>query len=229
MNDKDKQIVKDSLDTIVSSVPGLNVAWGLSKALYGAGLKLRQQRALEWVEMIRDNPTIFTKQILEQSEFQDGFVFVLEKYVTERNEQKREIIKRIFLGYANTTEREKFELERLISTLSLISYDGLVLLGLLEKLSSKETHGKMLSELLKDYLVKDSNDNPGKYNLKPNENIREVWLNAETDLISIGVLRTYNIARWGGKDHVSYPDYDLSKLGKEMIKYIKHNNVLHDE
>jgi len=229
MNDKDKQIVKDSLDMIVSSVPGLNVAWGLSKALYGAGLKLRQQRALEWVEMVRDNPTIFTKQILEQSEFQDGFVFVLEKYVRERNEQKREIIKKIFLGYTNSTKREKFELERLINTLSLISYDGLVLLGLLEKLSSKANYGKMLSELLKNYLVKDSNDNPGKYNLKPNENIREVWLNAETDLISIGLLRTYNIARSGGKDHVSYPDYDLSKLGKEMIKYIKHNNVLHDE
>ena len=48
MDEQDKQIVKDSLDTLVSAVPGLNVAWGLSKAIYGAGLKLRYARALEW-------------------------------------------------------------------------------------------------------------------------------------------------------------------------------------
>ena len=28
-------------DEIASKIPGLNIAWGLSKALHGAGLKLR--------------------------------------------------------------------------------------------------------------------------------------------------------------------------------------------
>lgn len=221
MNEKDKIIVNDVLDVAVSVVPGLGIAWGLSKAVYGAGLKLRQQKALEWVEMVRDNPVIFTEQILGQAEFQDAFVYTLEKYIRERSDEKREVIERIFLGYASTLDRERFELERLVSTISLVSYDGLMLLGLLEQLSSQSNYGKNLSELLKEYLVTDSNNNQGKYALKPNENIREVWANAETDLISIGLLRTYNIARLGGDGYVGYPDYDLSKLGKETIKYIK--------
>ena len=51
MNKKDTQIIKDSIDIVISNIPGLSIAWGLSRALYGAGLKLREQKALEWVEI----------------------------------------------------------------------------------------------------------------------------------------------------------------------------------
>lgn len=51
MKKKDKIIAKDAtlavVDEIVSQVPGLGLAWGLSKALFGSGMKLRQERALE--------------------------------------------------------------------------------------------------------------------------------------------------------------------------------------
>ena len=96
MNEKNKQIIKDSVDVIISNIPGLNVAWGLCQALYGAGLKLREQRALEWVEMIRDNPEIFAREVINQEEFQDGFVYALEKYIIERNEMKRKYYKNFF-------------------------------------------------------------------------------------------------------------------------------------
>ena len=95
---KDKIILKDAslvvLDKLVDSIPGLSIAWGLSKALYNAGLVLRQQRALEWVEMVRDNPHIFTEQVLKDETFQDGFVFALEKYIRERIEEKRKIMQK---------------------------------------------------------------------------------------------------------------------------------------
>lgn len=221
MNEKDKQIVKDSsliiADQIVSNIPLLNISWGLSKALYGAGLKLREKRALEWVEMVRDNPVIFIEEILRSENFQDAFVYSFEKYISERNETKRQIIKKIFLGYSKSEKIEEFEIERMTSLLSLISYKGLELLKILKNISTN-IYNKNLSESLLEYLIKDSNDNPGKYNLPTNSNVREIWAEAETDLISIGLLRTYNFTQYGGSN---YHDYDFSILGKEFIKYIE--------
>ncbi|MDP3056984.1 MAG: hypothetical protein Q8N37_00485 [bacterium] len=125
MNVKDKQILKDSIDVIISNIPALNIAWGLSRALYGAGLKLREQRALEWVEMVRDNPEVFTQEILQQEEFQDGFVFSLEKYLTSRNEEKRRYFRNIFLGYSKNDNKYEFELERFVHVLSQLSLEDI--------------------------------------------------------------------------------------------------------
>lgn len=222
MNEKDQQILKDSAlviaDQIASNLPGLNIAWGLTKALHGAGLKLRQNRALEWVEMVRDNPSIFSEEILKSENFQDAFVYSFEKYISERNEKKRQIIRQIFLGYAQSADLEQFEIERMISLLFLVSKEGLELLHLLDKLSNTIVYkNNKLSEHLKTYLVKDSNDNPGKYNLSPGSNIREIWAEAETNLINIGILRAYTIPTYNGSN---YQDYDLTNTGREFIKYI---------
>lgn len=125
MNENDRQITKDSLDTVVSLIPGLNIAWGLSKALYGAGLKLRQQRAMEWVEMVRDNPNMFTEELLRQEYFQDGFVYCLERYLTERNEEKRKYFKNIFLGFSKNNDKAEFELERFFHVLSQLDENAI--------------------------------------------------------------------------------------------------------
>jgi hypothetical protein len=131
--------------------------------------------------------------------------------------KKRETIKSIFKGYASSEIKEQFEIDRLINLLSVISYNGLELLKILNEVRA-DTHGRNLSESLRNYLISDSNDNPGQYNLSQGSNIREVWVDAETDLISVGILRTYNIPRLGG---TNYHDYDLTKIGKEFIKYIE--------
>jgi hypothetical protein len=124
MNEKDKQIAKDSIDVLIPYIPGLNIAWGLSKALYGAGLKLRQHKALEWVEMVRDNPEIFTQEILSQEEFQDGFVYALEKYILERSKKKCKYYRKIFLGFTKSDKKQDFELERFYYALSQLNeYD----------------------------------------------------------------------------------------------------------
>lgn len=128
MQEKDKNIVKSSAlvlaDSIVSSLsvqyPGLDIAWGLSKGLYGAGMQLRQDRALKWIEMVRDNPKIFTQQILDSEPFQDGFVFAFEKYIKERNENKRKIVQNIFLGFGQSSDLNNFELEQYLNILSLL-------------------------------------------------------------------------------------------------------------
>lgn len=140
MNDKDKIISEDAgialvdyateaIDAIVNQIPGLNLAWGLSKALFGAGIKLREKRAMEWVEMIRKNPSIMTAQVLSDEIFQDGFAFALEKYLTERNEEKRKTFRNIFLGFAKAQDKSKFPLEKLIHTLSQLSERDIEVLG----------------------------------------------------------------------------------------------------
>lgn len=132
MKEKDKQILKDSAlviaDQIASALPGLNIAWGLSKALYGAGLKLREQRALEWVEMVRDNPSAFTETIMQDAKFQDGFVYALERYIREKNDNKRKVMRSVFLGFALFPNQDTFELERMYHVLSILSMEDMAVL-----------------------------------------------------------------------------------------------------
>ena len=125
MQDGDKNLLKQSgmvvLDQAASSVPGLNIAWGLTKALLGNGLQLRQQRALEWVELVRDNPEVFTEEIMATEQFQDSFVYCIEQYIAERNEEKRQYIKSVFMGFVAVGDHEEFPLERLLMTSQQLS------------------------------------------------------------------------------------------------------------
>ena len=132
MNDKDKIITTDAAlavaDELVSRIPLLGLAWDLSKALYGAGMKLRQDRALEWVEMVVDNPSYFTKEILSDPIFQDGFALALEKYLTERSEENRKYFRNVFLGYTKASDKELFPMEKYLHTLSQLSAEDIAVL-----------------------------------------------------------------------------------------------------
>lgn len=221
MNEKDKIIVEDSVDVIISSIPALNIAWGLSKALLGAGLKLRQQKALEWVEMIRDNPSIFTEQILEQSEFQDAFVYTLEKYIRERNEQKREAIKRIFFGYISVSDPTLFELERLVNVISTISAEAIELLFYIEReilpemhTEYKEHNGEIIQRLsvkVEERLGDKKGDHHDTNQLR----------DTVAELINLGIFRSwtesYNTIGGGGSEM----HYNLSIFGNQFLGCIK--------
>jgi len=163
-NKEDKILAEDSainiadviVDEIAKNIPGINIAWGLSKALYGAGMKLRQERALEWVEMVRDNPSVFTKYVLNDEMFQDGFVYSLEKYLTARAGEKRIYLKNVFLGYAQSESKNQFELERLNDAYLKISPQSLKSLLFIAKeiLPLKE---KIIREELKKKNTQESN------------------------------------------------------------------------
>lgn len=99
--------------TLGGGAPFASGAWGLAKALLGKGLALRQKKALEWVETVRDNPSIFTKQLLDTEEFQDSFVTCLESYIKERDADKRSVLRAIFLDYSAFPNPLSYPLERL--------------------------------------------------------------------------------------------------------------------
>ncbi|MFA5386303.1 MAG: hypothetical protein WC297_01355 [Candidatus Paceibacterota bacterium] len=194
MNEKDKQIIKDSAlviaDQIASALPGLNIAWGLSKALYGAGLKLREQRALEWVEMVKDNPSAFTEIILRDAKFQDGFVYALERYIREKNEEKRKMMRAIFLGFAQSDNQNRFELERMYHILSILNADDFVVL---RDVDTSKTDFHQIYEQTK-------NKNELVY-----------------DLVTAGILMSDYSSRVGP---IAAPFVKVTEFGKEFIKYL---------
>lgn len=206
MNDKDKIIVKKSgmaiieavIDEIASKLPGIKLAWGLSKALFGSGMELRQKRVLEWVEMVRDNPTYFTEQILQDEKFQDGFVYSLERYLIERNQQKRQIFKNIFLGFTKAEDKEKFPLEKFTHTLSQLSELDIT------TLSDVDVEKAVGS----NYQIYGGNFN----------RIENIF-----NLINEGILLDVTGSRLGHNPENS-PFVKLSIFGKEFIKYVKEEN-----
>lgn len=129
----DPNLMKRTLDAGLSSVPGLSVAWALCKALYGNALELRQQKALEWVEMVRDNPGVFREQLLKSTDFQDGFIVALENYLKIRTVLKRGMARKIFIGFAQSKDKENFELERYNTTLNQISAASLEFLAYIKE------------------------------------------------------------------------------------------------
>lgn len=134
----DQNLVKRSAyalaESTASSTPGLAQAWALSKALYGNALELRQQRALEWVEAISSDPSIFGQKLLSSSEFQDGFVVALEDYIKIRNHLKRRVALKMFREFAASGNKVEFQLERFNDTLLKISTASIQTLAFIKEI-----------------------------------------------------------------------------------------------
>ncbi len=197
MDEKDKEIIKGSAlaiaDQIASTIPPLSIAWGLAKAWLGAPLKLRQQKALEWVEMVRDNLSDFTEEILKNEKFQDGFVFALEKYLQERSEEKRRVFRRIFLGYTKAEDQESFPLEKFLSVLNVLTLEEVRLLTQLRGKENKEEYFQ-----------------PPIIYPETSEAIHH--------LIQNGILITDPNSRWGP---IEVPFIRVTTFGRQFIQYLE--------
>lgn len=69
---------------------------------------------IEFTDWINKNIQFFTPKIVLSEDFRNGFILTYEYHLKERNKEKRENIRNIFLWYiiASDYEKEKFELER---------------------------------------------------------------------------------------------------------------------
>lgn len=90
-------------------------------ALYGTYLQVQQDKLNSFVQWILENPETFIIELFEQEAFQEGFFITLEQYLKSRNDDKRELIKQIFLDFASKEKKEEFELERLLETITNLS------------------------------------------------------------------------------------------------------------
>jgi len=126
-------VLTGSVDAVVlGGVPALSGAWALAKALLGNALDLRQQRALEFVEAINNDPSTFTQEIVSSEAFQDGFVIALTEYIKIRNFLKRRIALKIFKEFTASGDKVEFPLERFYDTLSKLSTSGIKTLGFIK-------------------------------------------------------------------------------------------------
>lgn len=194
-----KAIVLAQADFIVDQIsidkPQLKLSWLMCKSLFGIGMQLRQQKALEWVEMIRDNPKSFEEKTLNDESFQDGFVFALEKYLTERNQSKREIFRNIFLGFAFAKDKSVFPLEKFTHTLAQLSQIDI--------------------ETLREVDISRSGDM--NYQIYGNNANRKENIHS---LVNLGLLFDTTGSR-GGHNPANSPFVRISPFGMSFINYIR--------
>lgn len=217
-NDEGQEIIKaasfSAIDTVAAGIdlslggtPLASGAWGLAKAILGKTMALRQKKALEWVEMIRDNPSIFTLQLLEAEEFQDAFVTSLEGYIKERSDEKRGVLRAIFLDYSVFPNPQEYPLERLNEiTKQLTVYDA--------KKFSYLVH--LASEHRTDQSFQDSDDNA-------------TALESALRLISLGLLiqdvRPRFVTEKSGPEK---PHVYISGLGIRYLHFIKSAGISYE-
>jgi hypothetical protein len=100
--------------------PALGIAVGMAAALFGPAIERRQDRAGQLIQFVNDNISEFSDIILEDDVFQDGFVFLIEKHIRERNDDKRTILQQILLGYCKAPDLLDFPLEEMTDLVSRI-------------------------------------------------------------------------------------------------------------
>lgn len=201
VNEKDKIILRESglsladlaIDSVNILYPGIKIAWVLCKALFGSALKLREKRVLEWAEMIKNNSSVFINIDKHDENFQDGFIFALEKFIIERNENKRKTMKKIFLEFSVCQNKINFPLEKLFYVLN--------------QLSERDTY------VLRD-VDPDRQDN--NYQIYSDErDIDSIY-----SLIQCGILFQDHTARFIGEVGKNSPFVKMTNFGKEFIKYL---------
>lgn len=183
---------------IVIKTPWLDKSWSFSQAILGKGLDLRKAKTLEWLGMINDNQSIFTPEVVVDEKFQDGFVVALEKYLVERNEEKRRIARNIFLGFAKASDKEKFPLEKFTHTLSQLSEVDI--------------------EVMRDTKVDEEGQNYQIYGNNSNR-IDNIY-----NLVGLGILLNTTGSRMG-YDPRNSPFVKFSPFGLEFVEYLKNGKT----
>ncbi len=108
-------------------------AWYSAIGLYGVYMEYNQDKVNSFIKFIEENPSVFLNEIVEAEDFREGFLITFEKFLKIRGEKKRETVKRIFLGFTASNDKEKFELERMYDCLEKISMQHMVLFKLIQK------------------------------------------------------------------------------------------------
>ncbi len=237
---KDKNILKNVgitiIDSLVSSLdnslysgqPYLSTPWGLCKGLYNSAIELRKDRAIEFIENIRDNPSIFTKQIVSSKEFQDGFIYTFTKYLVERTEQKRKIIKKIFLNFTASENKNDFKLERYLYTLEQISIDDINIIktfcdGTIQNWIKSQFPNKTKEELdkeAKDFFNVAQIGQLILYDIKGFSKFKddEYAFESLTKLSNLSLLIS-SVST--GFNFQSFTSFKMSKFGEEFVEFIK--------
>lgn len=114
------------LDQTLNMTPWINILWWCLKNAINWSKNMRIIRWIEFFETIWLYPE-FLKELESSEQALDWLAICFEAYIKERNKEKREIIKNIFLWFTELPEdeKEKFELEKLINTINVMSLNDI--------------------------------------------------------------------------------------------------------
>lgn len=131
--------------------PEWQLAFAGAISLYGIYMAYNQEDINDVVQFINEHPEELSSKIVQTTEFQKGFVTFLERYLRERVKSKKQILKNIFLGYARSEQKEKFELERLDDCVSRISISSLEFLSFFQKEITPRLNEQTIEEVNRSY------------------------------------------------------------------------------
>lgn len=189
---------------------------------FGVVMQYKQDDVNNFVKIMQENPWVFTKEIIETVEFQDGFIVILESYIKQRNEEKKKYIKDIFLWFAQLSEHEKeeIELERILWAISIISIQGIRLLSVYKD----SEHHKVLSwyEWASIWSIRIQISN--KYWFDAYDDFSMNALEIVKELESLNILIENNQEKNDGTFWAYWGNIErhtkLTKFWEEFIKYI---------
>jgi hypothetical protein len=116
------------LTGLLIQYPGLQLAVYEAIGLYGFYMAIKQEEVNMFVEDLMKHPEIYREEIVSSKEFRDGFVLSFENYLRARTENKRVYIQNVLMGFAKSTNKKDFQIERLQDTILKISTEGIDLL-----------------------------------------------------------------------------------------------------
>ncbi|MDD5147346.1 MAG: hypothetical protein PHV63_02250 [Candidatus Daviesbacteria bacterium] len=111
---------------------------------------MKQEKVNEVSEFIQEHPEEFRKEIIQSKEFQEGFLIFFEEYLKSRTKAKKDILKKILLGFVAAEDKEHYELERLNDCLARITIPSLEFLVFFKKEIQPELEKEIQERLNKD-------------------------------------------------------------------------------
>lgn len=154
----------------IAENPALGSSLGLVVATLGAVVMYRQERFNHFVQHIIDNPDVYTQEILQSEDFQDGLVAHFDSYFRLRGEKKLQIAHQIFYDFAKSDNMPVYPLERYDDTLAKISDAGIRLLGFIET---------EVPNIIEDYLASKMRQNGNSFDEDNIKKMRKAYIDKE--------------------------------------------------
>jgi hypothetical protein len=191
--------------------PLLGIAVGMAVALFGPAIERRQDRANELIQFVKDHIAEFTSDILGDEVFQDGFVLLMEKYIRERNGDKRLILQKVLQGYITAPNLLDYPLEEMADLVSRIRMADVAILR-----SALQEEAK--------YEAQRTSGEPRSFMLRKDPN-------AVSRLIYFGLLhedRTTNGPQIREHNDKNFLHVWVAPTGREFAKYINNGVAMAD-
>ncbi|MCR4324915.1 MAG: hypothetical protein NUV69_04495 [Candidatus Curtissbacteria bacterium] len=121
--------------------------------LYGVYLAANQDELNDITKFINEHPDEFSEEIVKTDGFKKAFLVFLDGYLKERLKTKKEFLQKVILGYTQSEEKDKYELERLQDCFSRISLDSLEFLVFWKKEMLPKIEGEITERVTENTQV----------------------------------------------------------------------------